>query len=163
MAGLAAPQTATAADATQEQQTSTYLLFRLGDECYALPSEHVRELSRWREPTPVPGAPPVMPGIINQRGLVLPVVRLGLLLGLSDTAPDRTTRYIYAQHADIALALLIDEVIDLVPLAPATFEAVPPTLSPRHGRLFQGIARRDGNPIVLLNLAEIVAALRGEN
>jgi purine-binding chemotaxis protein CheW len=45
-----------------------YLLCELASETYALAGNSVREVFRWQEPTPVPGAPPALGGIINQRG-----------------------------------------------------------------------------------------------
>ncbi|MFN8476413.1 MAG: chemotaxis protein CheW [Kouleothrix sp.] len=37
---------------------------------FALPSNSVREVLRYRAYTPVPGAPPMLPGILNQRGVI---------------------------------------------------------------------------------------------
>ncbi|MBO9313640.1 MAG: chemotaxis protein CheW, partial [Chloroflexus sp.] len=54
-----------------QSPTTGYLTMRLASEYYALPGTSVREIMRWRTPTPVPGAPPVIPGLINQRGQIL--------------------------------------------------------------------------------------------
>lgn len=143
-------------------EETTYLFLRLGNEHYALPSGFVREIARWRESTPVPGAPPIIPGIINQRGLVLPVVQLGRLLGFAETISGRTTRYLIASYEDTDVALLIDEVIDLIDLADATTEPVPASLNAQQSRLLTAITWRNEQPVGLLNLAEIIALLRGE-
>jgi purine-binding chemotaxis protein CheW len=52
------------------------LIVQLDRERYALPSAAVREIARYRPCTPVPGAPAALPGIISQRGAILPVVDL---------------------------------------------------------------------------------------
>src|SRR4051812_49093714 len=57
------------------------LLIELAGELYGLPSASVREVLRYRTYTPVPGAPPTLPGILSQRGVVLPLVELRPLLG----------------------------------------------------------------------------------
>lgn len=144
---------------THEQETTSYLLLRLGGEQYALPSTSVREITRWRTPTSVPGAPTVLPGIINQRGVVLPVVNLCGLLGLPETAVGRTTRYIVVHHEEVNLALLADGVIDLINLVSGSMESVPATLPPQHARLIQGVAYLDDQPVALLDLPEIVVTL----
>jgi purine-binding chemotaxis protein CheW len=141
---------------------TTYLLLRLGNEQYALPSGFVREIARWREPTPVPGAPPIIPGIINQRGVVLPVIQLGRLLGFAEASSGRTTRYLIASYEDAEMALLIDEVIDLVDLADAAREQVPVSLNPQQARMLTAITWRNEQPVGLLNLGEIITIVRGE-
>jgi purine-binding chemotaxis protein CheW len=138
------------------------MLLRLADECYALESSAMSEITRWREPIPVPGSPPALPGIINQRGVVLPVVHLRVLLGLGATAPERATRYLVAQHGEVSMALLVDAVIDLVDLSGLEREAPPATLNPQQARVLQAVVRQDEQLILLLNLGEIIALLRGE-
>lgn len=149
-------------DVTHDQETTSYLLLRLADEYYTLPSTSVREITRWRVPTLVPGAPPVLPGIINQRGVVLPVVNLCGLLGLPTTPPGRTTRYVIAYQEDVGLALLADGVIDLINLRLSDLETVPATLPPQQARLLQGLGRMDNRPVAVLDLTEVIAALRGD-
>jgi purine-binding chemotaxis protein CheW len=139
---------------------TTYLQLRLGSERYALLSSYVREVARWYAPTPVPGAPPMLPGIINHRGVVLPVVNLCHLLGLPNIQPGRATRYLVSQYEDIDLALLVDAVIDLVDVAESEMEALPATLPPQQARLLYALCRVDDMPVSVLNLAEVIAAVR---
>jgi purine-binding chemotaxis protein CheW len=145
---------------TAEYETASYLLLRLSAEHYILDSTCVREVARWRAPTPVPGAPQAVSGIINQRGEVLPVINLCVLLGLHETPAGRSTRYLVAHHDETMLALLVDSVVDLVMLSPANHEPLPATLPPQQARLLQAITRLEGKPVSLLDLGEIVAAVR---
>lgn len=67
-----------------------YLTFHLGDEQFALPILHVREIIGRLPVTPVPGAPPHVRGVINLRGKIIPVTELRQRLGLrSADASDR--------------------------------------------------------------------------
>jgi purine-binding chemotaxis protein CheW len=145
---------------TAEYETVSYLLLRLSAETYILDSTCVREVARWRAPTPVPGAPQAVSGIINQRGEVLPVINLCVLLGLHETPAGRSTRYLIAHHDDTSLALLVDSVIDLVILSTANHEPLPATLPPQQARLLQAVTHIDEKPVSLLDLGEIVAAVR---
>jgi purine-binding chemotaxis protein CheW len=138
------------------------MLLRLADEQYALESSAMSEITRWREPIPVPGSPPALPGIINQRGVVLPVVHLRVLLGLGETVPERASRYLVAQHGEVSMALLVDAVIDLVDLSGLEHEQPPATLNPQQARVLQAVVRQDEQLIMLLNLGEIITMLRGE-
>jgi purine-binding chemotaxis protein CheW len=137
-------------------------MLQLNNERYALPATAMREISRWRAPTPVPGAPGVLPGLITQRGLVLPVVHLVRVLGLPETPPGRDTRYLIAHHNDIEMALMVDMVIDLVDLPDTALETLPATLNPQQARLLHAIARVDAQPVALIDLAAVVGAVQGE-
>jgi chemotaxis signal transduction protein len=60
------------------------------------------------------------------------------------------------------MALLIDEVIDLIDLADAAREQVPASLSPQQARMLTAITWLNEQPVGLLNLGEIVNTVRGE-
>lgn len=136
------------------------LLFRLDREYYALPSASVREVARHRPYTPVPGAPPTLPGIISQRGMILPVVDLHPLLGLAPIEVGRSARFVIAIHHDIGMALLADEVLDLAALSSEAVEPVPAALEPARARFLRGIARYEDHPVGLINPDELIAGLR---
>jgi len=137
-----------------------FLVVRAADELYGLPGASVREVMRWRAPTPVPGAPPVLPGIISQRGVVLPVVDLRLALGLPGAPPERSARLVIIQHEAGDLALFVDAVIDLVALAAAARAQPPAALDPARARLLAAVARYADHPLALLNLAALIAAVQ---
>ncbi|RRR67941.1 MAG: purine-binding chemotaxis protein CheW [Candidatus Viridilinea halotolerans] len=140
--------------------TSEFLLVRVSDELYALPSTAVREVARWRSPTPVPGAPPVLQGIISQRGVVTPIVDLRLLLGLAANAPTRATRLIMMHHENCDFALLVDAVLDLTALPPSALAPTPTALEASRARLLSSVARHGDRPLGILSIAALVAALQ---
>jgi purine-binding chemotaxis protein CheW len=143
-----------------DEGQKSYLLLHLGDELYIVLGSQVREIARWRPPLPVPGAPPVLPGIISQRGVVLAVVNLHALLGLPATSPDRSTRYVIVQQDDIEMAFVVDAVTDLISIPTNQFEPAPSTLDPQQGRFLHAIAQVVDQPVSLLDIAAISNYLR---
>jgi purine-binding chemotaxis protein CheW len=139
--------------------TLDVLLVRLADELYALPSDSVREIIRYRAYTPVPGAPPTLPGILNQRGMILPVVETHSLLGLKAASITRATRLVIVAHADIDMALLVDSVIDLAALT-AALDSAPAALDPARARFLRGVATYEEQVVAVLDLDELIAGLR---
>ncbi len=137
-----------------------HLVIRVGAELYALAGTCVREIARWRVPTPVPGAPAVIPGLISQRGVVLPVVDLRLALSMPATPPERSTRLVVVQHEATDLVLLVDGVLDFIPVAVAAMAQPPAALDAARARLLTAVARHDDQPLGVLNLAVIIAAVR---
>lgn len=139
-----------------------FLVVRAAGELFGLPGAAVREVVRWRAPTPVPGAPPVIPGIVIQRGLVLPVVDLRLALGLVAAPPERAARLVVAQHDSVDMALFVDAVLDLAPIAAAGCVPPPAGLDPARARLFAAVARHGDRPLAIVNLAALIAVVQGE-
>ena len=144
----------------EQHSEQEVLLFRLERELYAIPSNSVREVARFRPWTPVPGAPSVLPGIISQRGMILPVVDPRPLLGLDQPDLTRAARLVVVMHNDIGMALLVDAVLDLVALPANALEPVPGALDPGRARFLRGVARHDEQPLGLLDLSELIAGLR---
>jgi purine-binding chemotaxis protein CheW len=136
-----------------------FLLISIGAEAYALDGGSVREVIRWRQPTPVPGAPPVLPGIISQRGVVVPMVDLRLLLGLPAQAAARATRLVIVHQAGVDLALLVDAVLDLQEL-PDPFDPPPTGHNPSGARLISGVLQRDDRPLARLDLSALISAVQ---
>lgn len=139
-----------------QSQTSAYLYVRLAAEHVALAGTVVREIMRWRTPTPVPGAPPTIPGLINQRGQILPVIDVRLLLGLPAAPPDRATRLIWVHHEQIDAALMVDAVVDLITIEAGQIEPPPINLTGAVQRAIQAIYRyRDDLSIAILDPAAL--------
>ncbi|WP_448337601.1 chemotaxis protein CheW [Chloroflexus aurantiacus] len=139
-----------------QSQTSAYLYVRLAAEHVALAGTAVREIMRWRTPTPIPGAPPTIPGLINQRGQILPVIDGRLLLGLPAAPPDRATRLIWFHHEQIDAALLVDAVVDLIFIEPGQLEPPPINLGGAVQRAVQAIYRyRNDLSIAILDPATL--------
>lgn len=143
-----------------EIPTLSLLLFRLADEHYTTPSSCVREILRYRPITPVPGAPPTLPGVLNHRGLILPVVDLRLVLGLPAQEQTRATRLAVIQHNDVDAALLVDAVLDLIILPVGAVDPVPAGLDPLRGALLRGVALHDDLTLGLFELDALLGRLR---
>jgi purine-binding chemotaxis protein CheW len=140
--------------------TIDILLLRLAGELYGVPSASVREVVRYRAYTPVPGSPPSLPGILSQRGIVLPVVELRPLLGLDLVSVTRAARLVIVAHQEIDMALLVESVLDLASLPAETLQPLPAALDPVRARFLRGIATYEEQPVALIDLDELIAGLR---
>jgi purine-binding chemotaxis protein CheW len=136
------------------------LLLQLAGELYGVPSASVREVVRYRAYTPVPGSPPSLPGILSQRGVILPIVELRPLLGLASAAITRAARLVIVAHQEIDMALLAEAELDLAALPADTLQPLPAALDPARARFLRGIARHEQQPVMLLDLDELIAGLR---
>lgn len=90
------------------------VVFRLEDQRYAVPVDHVQEIQQIVEPTKIPDASRALLGMVDLRGRVLPVIDLRALLGMPEAEFDLQTPMIIARTGGQLVALVVDEVDDVV-------------------------------------------------
>lgn len=106
-------------DATlQEQEQVTLVGFYVAGDVFVIPIDAVIEVIRYEEPFKLPMAPAYMPGVVNLRGRILPVVRLADLLILegrrkaaaeADPASGKNGLIIICEGRGLQVGLLIDK------------------------------------------------------
>jgi purine-binding chemotaxis protein CheW len=96
--------------------------FNLGDLVCAIDASQVQEVLRKLETTPVPGAPDFVTGIVSFRGAMLEVMDLGLRLGLGRAQASEQSRIIVTRADDDNVGLLVDDVLDVLPVDPARLQ-----------------------------------------
>ena len=83
--------------------------FRLGSEEYGIAIDRVREIIVYQGATPMPKAPKYMDGIVNIRGMIIPVIDLGLKLGVA-TKKGETCHALVVGCGKQQIALSVDSV-----------------------------------------------------
>lgn len=105
------------------------LIFRLAEETFALPVESVHEILDPQDPTPVPNADPFSPGLINVRGVVVPVIDVRRRLGMAPASVTETARMIVLEYeiegTSTKLAFSADAVEEVTEAELSRLEKVP--------------------------------------
>ncbi|MGH8214872.1 MAG: chemotaxis protein CheW [Rhodanobacteraceae bacterium] len=117
--------------------TGSWLAFELAGQGYAVPLADVREIIRPEPPTPVPGAPADVLGIISVRGSIVTVLDGCRRLGLDGGNHGPDERLVIFHAEDESVGLRIDALRDVVDLDPD--ERMPPP---------PGTATRDNDPVL---------------
>lgn len=127
-----------------------WLTFRLDETCYCLPVRQVREVAHFQPPEPVPGAPAVVSGIINQRGDVVTVLDGRALLGLAAQEATDDSRIMTLELEHEVVGVVVDQVQEIIELDSAEIE--PP---PEAQRLILGTYQQGDSLLVALNPDQI--------
>jgi purine-binding chemotaxis protein CheW len=90
------------------------IAFRVGLQEFCVDIMAVRELRGWTETTPLPQAPPYVRGVINLRGSVLPVIDMGVRIGLAPCEASARHVVIVVCIGDQLVGLLVDSVCDIL-------------------------------------------------
>lgn len=161
-AGASSSHYAAAVKAERPKDRSA-LLFRLGDEWFALPTRVVDEVV---EPRPIHVLPhrrsPVVLGIANVRGELLVSLSLGRLLGMKgdDSAtPSRTRRFMVLRSSVGRLLVAVDEVQIAHRYHDGEILPPPATLSRSETSFTQGLLALDGRMIGVIDEARLMDAL----
>jgi purine-binding chemotaxis protein CheW len=106
-------------------RTREVLAFRLGDEEYGIDILRVQEIRSFERTTQIVGAPPFIRGVINLRGVIVPVADLRLKFGLADAACDGTTAVVVLSVGDRVVGVVVDAVSDVIALAASQIREAP--------------------------------------
>jgi purine-binding chemotaxis protein CheW len=106
------------------------VVFRLGGNDYALLLEHVLEVVRMVSLSPLPGSPHWVRGVINLRGVAIPVIDGRGRLGLDTQEPGLSTPIVVVRASGRETGIIADEVVDVVTLPKDAIEPAPPTADP---------------------------------
>ena len=132
------------------------LLFRVGSLVCAAEAERVREILPRLQPTRIPGAPPVVAGVVNVRGTLVTVVEGWRALRQPEPSADGgeggsgTTVLLEVGGGKKVLGFTVDEVVDLVSVGAETLERrqALPGIDPT---LVRAVGRRAGQLFVVLD------------
>jgi purine-binding chemotaxis protein CheW len=133
--------------------------FQVGDLLLGIDIRQVQEINRNLQITPVPHAPAAVCGVINLRGEVVTVVDLRTVLGLEKLEFSRSTRNVIIKHGGEQIGLLVDSVAEVVTCQADDTDSLPENLSGRESVCFSGVYKLPQGLLVLLNVAETLAAL----
>jgi purine-binding chemotaxis protein CheW len=105
---------------------------------YAVPASAAREVYPVKDLTPLPGAPPFMLGIINVRGLILPIIDLARIFNPSEKKANayRNTIIVYADNLEAGIAA--ETILALQQLPLSTIQPPLPTLTGAHTQYLRG-------------------------
>ena len=128
------------------------ITFEIGGRRLGIDIMAVREIRAWSPATPLPNAPAHVGGVLNLRGVILPVVDLSRQLGWGKTDPDGRHVIIVVRIGDQLRGLVVDAVNDIVTIAPEDIQPVPDVGEAVSARYLQGIANLGDRLIMILDL-----------
>ena len=130
----------------------------VGAQQFAIDIMSVREIRGWTQSTPLPNAPSHFLGMINLRGLILPVIDLSARLGLGSSSLGRSSVVVVVQVDARQVGLLVDGVCDILIVRDGMIQPTPDVGAGSAANLIQGVMTTDQGIIGLLALDHIVPA-----
>lgn len=129
-----------------------YLTLRLGGEEYAIDILRVQEIRSYEEPTRMVNAPPFIKGVINLRGVIVPIVDLRLKLNIEDASYNEFTVVIILNIRGTVIGAVVDAVSDVVTLSAQSIKPAPQFDAAIDARFITGLAALDGRMLIVMNM-----------
>lgn len=127
------------------------IAFRLGQEEYAVNIHDVKEIIRPTAVTRVPRTQEYIKGVLNLRGVVVPVLNLHKRLGKSEENISSQSRFIILNKGDIIIGITVDNVTEVIRLREEDIE-VPEFTDEVDGEFIEGVGKYQDRLLLLLNI-----------
>lgn len=141
---------------SQSGQGAQYLTLKLGDEEYAINILSVKEIRTYEEPTKMVNSPPFIKGVVNLRGVIVPIVDLRLKFHLNRVDYTEFTIVIVLNINGIIIGAVVDSVADVVTLASEQIKPSPQFESSVDSKFITGLANLGNRMLIVMNMNELM-------
>ena len=133
-----------------------YIVIRLGDEQYGIDIRNIDTITRMQHITRVPKMPAYLKGVINLRGVVIPVMSMRLRMNLAADEITKSTRIIVLKlEQEGNVGFIVDEVKEVVSLDVEDIEKIADNNKEGKASLINAVGKHNGELISLFDLNAI--------
>ncbi|WP_191600678.1 chemotaxis protein CheW [Marinomonas algicola] len=142
---------------SNEDPILQWVTFRLENEIYGINVMQVKEVLRYSEIAPVPGAPSYVLGIINLRGSVVTVIDTCQRFSLPTGEITDSTRIMILEVEGHVIGILVDAVSEVVYLRQSEIEPSPNVGNDESSRFIQGVCHKNDTLLILVDLDKLLS------
>jgi len=133
-----------------------FLTFRLDGQEYGIGILKVQEIKGWDKMTPIPNSPPYVKGVLNLRGVIVPVFDLRLRFGLPEAERDAFTVIIMVNIDGRLAGIVVDSVSDVINVSAEQQCTAPEYEGQKNREFIKGLAQVDNKLLILLDIDRMV-------
>ena len=141
----------------EDVAASEFLTFRLGIEAYGIEILKVQEIRGYETPTAIANAPAFIKGVINLRGVIVPILDLRIKFQLDQANYDEFTVVIILNIAGRVVGVVVDSVSDVLTLDAGSIRPTPEFASAAFDtKYITGLASVDQQLLILLDIEKLM-------
>src|SRR6201996_887784 len=141
--------------AAVSENAHQFITFTLGDAEYGIDIMVVREIKGWTETTMIPNAPAHVRGVINLRGIIVPIFDLRARFNIGVTVPSSMHVVIIVAAGTRTVGLLVDTVSDIISVDPKEIRDVPDMGMSNEDQCLEGLVAIENRMVTLVSLAAL--------
>jgi purine-binding chemotaxis protein CheW len=135
-----------------------YLAFTLGNEEYGVEILKVQEIRGYEPPTQIPNAPPFIKGVVNLRGIIVPIVDMRIKFNLEQVSYDAFTVVIILNLVGRVVGMVVDGVSDVLTLSPEEIRPAPEFGSAVETEYVVGLGAIDKRMLILVDIEKLMTS-----
>ena len=135
-----------------------YLTFRLGDEEYGIDILRVQEIRSYEVPTRIANAPSFIKGVVNLRGVIVPVVDLRIKLNCEKVEYNGFTVVIVLNVRGRVVGAVVDSVSDVLELSQELIKPAPEMNTTVDTGFITGIASVGERMLILMDIEALMSS-----
>jgi purine-binding chemotaxis protein CheW len=112
-------------ESSTQAAISEFLAFKLGQEEYGIDILRVQEIRSFEQPTRMANAPAFIKGVINLRGVIVPIIDMRIKFGMDQVNYDSFTVVIVLNIGAQVVGMVVDAVSDVIALTAEQQRPVP--------------------------------------
>lgn len=151
------PDAQNALQTTARVHARQFLTFHVGAEEYGLDILRVQEIRSYEPPTRVAHAPPFVKGVVNLRGVIVPIVDLRLRLGITGDY-NAFTVVIVLNVVNRVVGVVVDAVSDVLELSAEQIKPRPEVAAALDARFITGLGKVADRMLILLDIEAMVGS-----
>lgn len=144
------------------QTISQFLTFTIENEEYGVDIMTVREIKGWSPTTRLPNSPECMRGVMNLRGLIIPIfdLRARFNRGVTDATDKHVVIILAVKTRNVGV--LVDTVSDILDASYDQIKQAPATSEIIDADYINGLISLEGRMVVLLNVENLLEEIQIE-
>ena len=139
-------------------QTHEFLAFRLGAEEYGIDILKVQEIRGYERPTVIANAPNFIKGVINLRGVIVPIIDMRIKFKLEQVNYDTFTVVIVLNIGSQVVGMVVDGVSDVITLTPEQLHPAPEFSSAIGSDHVLAIGSVQDRMLILLDIEKLMSS-----
>lgn len=142
----------------EDLAVSEYLTFTLGSEEYAIDILKVQEIRGYEQPTLIANSPAFIKGVINLRGIIVPIVDLRIKFNLSTIEYTPFTVVIILNIAGRVIGVVVDSVSDVLTLSGQQIRPAPDFSATFDTKYILGLATVDERMFIVTDIEQLMTS-----
>lgn len=143
---------------TSSASGGEYLTFTLGKEEYGIDILKVQEIRGYDAVTTIANTPDFIKGVINLRGIIVPIVDMRIKFKLESVTYDQLTVVIILNLASRVVGMVVDGVSDVIALTSEQIKTAPQFGATLDTQYLMGLGTIDQRMLILVDIEKLMSS-----
>lgn len=152
------PESGSSSRAIAAGRTNEFLSFTLGGEEYGIEILKVQEIRGYETVTTIANAPAFIKGVVNLRGVIVPIVDLRIKFNLGDVTYNEFTVVIILSISNRVVGIVVDGVSDVIALPQQSIRPAPEFSATLNTGYIMGLGTIDQRMLILMDIEKLMSS-----